>query len=48
MVAQDLIQTARKLVIGGMGRPLQSDLRRSISTAYYAMFHCVARAYADA
>ena len=48
MVALDLIQTATKLATGGVGRPLQSDLRRSISTAYYAMFHCIARAYADA
>lgn len=34
--------------MGGVGRPLQADLRRSISTAYYAIFHCIARAYADA
>ena len=48
MVALDLIRTARRLAMGGVGRPLQADLRRSISTAYYAMFHCIARAYADA
>jgi uncharacterized protein (UPF0332 family) len=28
-------------------RPLQSDLRRAISTAYYALFHCLAKCCAD-
>ncbi len=40
-----LIRTARKL--GRGGKPQQADLRRASSTAYYAMFHCVANAYAD-
>jgi len=42
-----LIKTAKKLVRGQGGRPPQTDLRRAISTAYYALFHCVANAYAD-
>lgn len=29
------------------GRPLETDLRRAISTAYYALFHCLANCCAD-
>ena len=29
------------------GRPLETDLRRAISTAYYALFHCLASCCAD-
>jgi hypothetical protein len=29
------------------GRPVQAELRRAVSTAYYAMFHCLARCCAD-
>jgi len=43
-----LIRTAKKLARGRGGKPQQADLRRAISTAYYALFHCVANAYADA
>ena len=31
----------------GLGRPRQSNLRRAISTVYYAMFHCLAKCCAD-
>ncbi|MHC8509862.1 MAG: hypothetical protein ACYYKD_10835 [Rhodospirillales bacterium] len=29
------------------GRPRQANLRRAVSTAYYALFHCLARSCAD-
>lgn len=48
MKALHLIRTARKLARGRGGKPQQADLRRAISTAYYALFHCAAKAYADA
>lgn len=40
----DLLRTADDLVAGAGGskRPRQSNLRRAVSTAYYAMFHCLA------
>ena len=40
----DLLITANDLVsgTGGSRRPRQANLRRAISTAYYAMFHCLA------
>lgn len=44
----DYIKTARKLVRRGTSRrPRQSDLKRAISTAYYAMFHSLCRNCAD-
>jgi uncharacterized protein (UPF0332 family) len=44
----DLIKTARKLVGTGVTRrPRQSDLKRAVSTAYYAMFHALCRNCAD-
>ena len=33
--------------VGMRGRPRQSDLRRAVSTAYYALFHCLALCCAD-
>jgi hypothetical protein len=42
----DLIETARLLANSGK-KPRQADLRRAVSTAYYAMFHCLARSRAD-
>ena len=43
---QDLIRIAGQLasgaVSGGRGRPRQAELRRAISTAYYALFHALA------
>lgn len=48
MLSDDLIGTARLLVnSGSAGKPKQSDLRRAISTAYYAMFHTLAKCCAD-
>jgi uncharacterized protein (UPF0332 family) len=44
-----LISTARKLARAGGGerRPRQSDLRRALSTAYYALFHEICFDYAN-
>jgi len=41
-LSSDLIATARQLAHVHQRRPRQADLRRSISTAYYAMFHGLA------
>ncbi len=35
----ELLDTARYLLRRNQNRPTQADLRRSISTAYYALFH---------
>ena len=44
----DFIATARAMAaMGARGRPRQSDLRRIASTAYYALFHCLALCCAD-
>jgi uncharacterized protein (UPF0332 family) len=43
----DLLDTAHDLVNLRSGRPKQGHLRRSISSAYYAMFHALARCCAD-
>jgi uncharacterized protein (UPF0332 family) len=43
----ELIKTAR-LLVSVNGKPRQSDLKRSVSTIYYALFHAVARCCADA
>ncbi len=44
----DLIATARDLsAVSSRGRPRQSNLRRIISTTYYALFHCLATCCAD-
>ncbi len=43
----DLIATARDLVGTAKGRPRQTNLRRAVSTAYYALFHCLAACCAD-
>ncbi len=48
MKPDDFIKTARSLVSQqGAGRPRETDLRRAVSTAYYALFHCVAVSGAD-
>lgn len=48
MEPTDLIGTAEQLLRGrGVGRPRQSDLKRAISTAYYAMFHALCNIVAD-
>ena len=44
----DLIAAALDLVeAGSRGRPRQANLRRAVSTTYYAMFHCLAVCCAD-
>lgn len=35
------------LLAASDGKPRQSDLRRAVSTAYYALFHCLAQCCAD-
>ena len=47
MDPRDLIETARRLAQPGAAQPTQADLRRAVSTAYYALFHCLATAAAD-
>ena len=43
----DLIEAARALTESGGAPPTQARLRRAVSTAYYAMFHCLAASAAD-
>ena len=47
MKPPDLIQAARVLAESAPGDPTQARLRRAVSTAYYAMFHCLAATVAD-
>ena len=42
-----LIETARRLAESSGAQPTQADLRRAVSTAYYALFHCLAGTGAD-
>jgi hypothetical protein len=42
-----LIVTARKLAHASPQKPRQADLKRAISTAYYALFHAMAKIAAD-
>ena len=46
---KDLLETAQRLMQprNRRGRPKQADLRRAISTAYYAVFHALCRMCAD-
>lgn len=39
-----LLEQAEQLALSGTGRPRQSDLRRAVSTAYYALFHLLTQA----
>ena len=43
----DLVEAARSMTESGAGRPTQARLRRAVSTAYYAMFHCLAGCVAN-
>lgn len=43
----DWIRTAYRLAKAAPNRPQQSDLRRAVSTAYYALFHTLAREAAN-
>ncbi|WP_421952381.1 hypothetical protein [Pelagibacterium sp.] len=47
MKPADLLHTARDLVSSSNGKPRQSNLLRATSTAYYALFHALARSCAD-
>ena len=48
MQSIDFIITARELAEGvGRGRPRESNLRRAVSTTYYALFHCLAECCAN-
>lgn len=47
MNPRELIKTARGMAVLGPQQPTQEDLRRAISTAYYALFHCLALSGAD-
>ena len=47
MDPHDLIETARRLAQPGAAQPTQADLRRAVSTVYYALFHCLAATAAD-
>lgn len=42
-----MIVAARKLANASPKRPRQAELRRAVSTAYYALFHVLAREVAD-
>ncbi|MDW8444487.1 MAG: hypothetical protein RML45_09430 [Acetobacteraceae bacterium] len=46
-LGESLIATAKRLLPEAPGRPRQSDLRRAVSTAYYALFHTLAKSNAD-
>ena len=44
----DFIATARDLAgVNSRGRPRETNLRRAVSTTYYALFHCLAACCAD-
>lgn len=43
----DLVKTSRDLARVSSGRPREANLRRAVSTAYYAMFHCLAECCAN-
>ena len=42
-----MIVTARRLANASPEKPRQADLRRAVSTAYYALFHAMAKDAAD-
>ena len=47
MNPESFIKTARELTPARKGKPRSANLRRAVSTAYYAMFHCLAGSCAD-
>ena len=47
MNPHDLMEVAGALAESGHAPPTQARLRRAVSTAYYAMFHCLAASAAD-
>ena len=46
-LAQSFLSTAKRLVPSAAKHPPQANLRRSISTCYYAVFHALAKTAAD-
>jgi uncharacterized protein (UPF0332 family) len=46
-VSDDLLVTARRLAKASPKKPRQADLKRAVSTAYYALFHAMAKNAAD-
>ena len=46
-MSHELIITARRLANVRARRPRQADLKRAVSTAYYALFHTLAKDCAD-
>ena len=46
-LGKKLLSTARRLIPGASRNASQSDLRRSVSTCYYAVFHILAKSCAD-
>ena len=44
---RDLLAAAKDLANSSKGKPRQAQLTRAVSTAYYAMFHTLARCCAD-
>ena len=46
-LASGFIRTAKRLVPASAKRPTQANLRRAISTSYYAVFHALAKTSAD-
>lgn len=42
-----MISTARRLAHASPKKPRQDDLKRAVSTAYYALFHAMAKDAAD-
>ena len=47
MAPEHLLQIAADLAKANPRRPRRADLRRAVSTTYYALFHCLARTCAD-
>ena len=47
MNSEHLIEIALTLAQGEGTKPRQAELRRAVSTAYYAMFHCICQNFAD-
>lgn len=46
-LAQGFLATARRLAPTSAKKPVQANLRRCISTCYYAVFHALAKTAAD-
>lgn len=46
-LARGFLQSAKKLVPSAAIRPTQANLRRSVSSSYYAVFHALAKVAAD-